>query len=321
MDFTAMALCFGDRRNRLPDVVSNLSLADIMTDTGNNLEVNVTTPEVKRVRASGPILLLAILFVVGAFATWYFTWFGRDLSDADISQYLVDEKHPRRVQHALLQIQQRLERGDPAAKQWYPQVVALADHPETEFRLTVAWLMGFDSKSQEFHQALLKLLQDREPIVRRNAALALVRFGDPSGRPELVAMLNPYAVKATAEGEVASTLKVGAPLARGTLLARITQPDKKIVEVRSPLPGKLERIDAPSGSSVVPGASLVTINSDEDSLWEALRGLALIGESKDLPAIEPYVSGSIASSDRIKQQASLTIKAIHSRATQSSSRL
>jgi pyruvate/2-oxoglutarate dehydrogenase complex dihydrolipoamide acyltransferase (E2) component len=176
--------------------------------------------------------------------------------------------------------------------------------------------MGFDSKSEEFHQALLKIVRDPEPIVRRNAALALVRFADPSGRPELVAMLSPYVVSATEEGEVESTLKGGAPLARGTLLARITQPDKKTVEVRSPLPGRLERIIAPSGSKVVPGAAIITINSDEDSLWEALRGLALIGEPQDLPAIEPFAKGTVVESDRIKQQATLTVKAIQSRADQ-----
>lgn len=284
-----------------------------MTSNDNNPEVRITTPEVTRLRASGPILILAVLFVMGAFLTWYFTWFGRDLSDADISQYLVDEKHPRRVQHALLQIQQRLERGDPSARQWYPQIVSLASHPETEFRLTAAWAMGFDSKSEEFHQALLKLVGDPGPIVRRNAALALVRFADPSGRAELVAMLSPYVVTATTAGEIASTLKEGATLARGTLIARITQPDNTTVEVRSPLPGKLERVIAPGGSKVVPGAPMITINSDEDSLWEALRGLALVGEPQDVPAIESYANGSVTLSDRIRQQAALTIKAIQSR--------
>src|SRR5688572_31856916 len=104
------------------------------------MEADNNAPELRRaaaaqrVRASGPILILAVLFVGGAFLTWYFTWFGRELSDADITQYLVDEKHPRRVQYALLQIQQRIERGDGNVKQWYPQVVAFSNHPETEFR-------------------------------------------------------------------------------------------------------------------------------------------------------------------------------------------
>ncbi|HET6890357.1 MAG TPA: HEAT repeat domain-containing protein [Pyrinomonadaceae bacterium] len=274
--------------------------------------MQIVTPEAKRLRASGPILILAVLFVGGAFLSWYFSWFGRSLSDEDISQYLVDEKHPRRMQHALSQIQQRIERGDPNAKQWYPQIIRLAAHPETEFRLTVAWLMGFDPRSEDFHQTLIQLLGDKEPIVRRNAALALVRFGDSRGRPELLAMLKPYEVQAPVAGEVASTLKEGAQLTRGTLLGRIKQADGQTIEVRSPLPGKLERILSPPGSQVSAGTGLVTINSDEGSVWEALRALALIGEKEDLVLVERYAQDA-AQSDRIKQQAALTAKAIQSR--------
>ncbi|MDQ5846405.1 MAG: HEAT repeat domain-containing protein [Acidobacteriota bacterium] len=286
-----------------------------MEDNGNKPGLTVTTPEVKRLRASGPILLLAILFVIGAFLTWYFTWFGRELSDADIAQYLVDAKHPRRVQHALLQIQQRIERNDPTAKQWYPQIVTLSGSAETEFRLTVAWLMGFDRNSEEFHQALLKLVQDPEPIVRRNAALALVRFNDPGGHRELIEMLKPYEVKATAEGKVNSTLQEGSSLTRGTLLIRIGKPDNTLTEIRSPLPGKVERVLAPSGTNVNVGTTVVTINSDEETIWEALRGLSLVGSTEELPLIEAYAQGSHGESARIKQQATQTIKAIQTRAS------
>ena len=283
-----------------------------MADTDNNPQIKADNPEVRRLRASGPILILAVLFVGGAFLTWYFTWFGRELSDADITQYLVDEKHPRRVQHALLQIQQRIERGDGNVKHWYPQMVAFSNHRETEFRLTVAWLMGFDNKSPEFHQALLKLAHDPEPIVRRNAALALVRFNDPSGREELLAILRPYELKSGSEGEVSSTLKEGSPVARGTLIGRIIQGDGKMMEVRSPLPGKIERILAPSGSKVASDAALLTINSDEQSVWEALRGLSLIGKPEDLPAVERFAQDA-AHAERIRKQAALTANAIKSR--------
>lgn len=285
-----------------------------MTENGNNPEMTVVVPAVNRLRASGPILFLAILFVIGSFLAWYFTWFGRGLSDSDISQYLVDEKHPRHVQHALLQIQQRIEKGDQTARQWYPQVINLTANPETEFRLTVAWLMGFDNQSEEFHQALLKLVTDPEPIVRRNAALALVRFNDSSGRPELVATLLPYELKTTVDGTVASTLKEGSQLARGTLLGRISLPDQNIIEVRSPLSGKLERLFVPNGSKVVPGTILLTINSDEGSVWEALRGLALVGNSSDVGVIDLFAKRMHPVSNRITQQALLTMKAIESRA-------
>ncbi len=283
-------------------------------ENGNNSEIKIVTPPVNRVRASGPILILAVLFVVASFLTWYFTWFGRGLSESEITKFLVDEKHPRHVQHALLQIQQRIERGDKSAKQWYPQIVALAASPETEFRLTVAWLMGADNTSAEFHSRLRKLLEDPEPIVRRNAALALVRFNDPSGRPEFIAMLQPFTVGAPATGILVSSLSSGAEISRGALLGRVQQPNGEIVEMRSPLLGKVDRTLVASGSSVSRGDAVLTIKSDEQSIWEALRGLSVVGEEDDLPLIERYASGAEPVSGRIKQQAALTANAIKSRA-------
>ena len=262
--------------------------------------------------ASRPILLLAVLFVAATFLAWYFSWFGRGLSDSDISKYLADENNPRHVQHALLQIQQRMERNDPSAKNWYPQLIALSGNQETEFRLTVAWLMGFDNKAPEFHEALLKLLHDAEPMVRRNAALALVRFNDGSGREELVAVLRPYVLQAPAQGMVASSMREGATLARRTLLARIQEPDGKVIELRSPLPGRVEKIAKPNGSQVKQDEELMTINSDEESIFEALRGLAFVGTAEDLPLIQSYANSNDVS-QRVKEQADLTAKAINSR--------
>lgn len=267
----------------------------------------------KRFRASGPILLLAILFVIGAFLTWYFTWFGRELSDADISQYLSEVHKPRHVQHALLQIQQRIERRDPAVKQWYPHVIRLAGNAETELRSTTAWLMGFDNQSKEFHETLMKLLQDKEPIVRRNAALALVRFGDSSGRNELRSILSPYQVVAPAGGTLLSSLNSDSPLTRGTLLARLRQTDGQISEIRSPLPGKIEKLIVQGGQQLETGAAILTIAPDEASIWEALRGLALIGEAEDVAAIRSYLANTPTVAGRIKEQAALTMKSIEGR--------
>jgi hypothetical protein len=279
-----------------------------MTGNGNHPEIKVSEMR-RRGPGSGPILILAGLFIAATFLAWYFSWFGRELSDTDISKYLADEKNPRHVQHALLQIQERVERGDANVKTWYPQLVALSNNPETEFRLTVAWLMGFDNSSPEFHNALSKLLQDQEPIVRRNAALALVRFNDSSGREELVSILKPYVLKAPADGVVASSMHEGTNVNRRTPLARIEQSDGKVVELRSPLPGRVNQIFKPNGSQTTRDDDLLSLNSDEQSVWEALRGLAIVGTSDDLPAIEAYASSTDASA-RVKEQASLTAKAI-----------
>ena len=283
-------------------------------ENGNHPELQIEVPRVKRFRASGPILILAILFVVASFLTWYFTWFGRDLNDSEITKFLVDEKHPRHVQHALLQIQQRIERGDKSAKQWYPQIVALASNAETEIRLTVAWLMGADNTSEEFHNALRKLLTDPEPIVRRNAALALVRFGDSSGRTEIVSILQPYVIKAPTSGILVSSLSSGAQVSRGALLARIQESNNEMATVRSPLNGTVDQILAINGHKISAGDPLLTLKSDEQSIWEALRALSIVGKEEHLWLVVRYASGGEPVSDRIKQQATLTANAIKSRA-------
>jgi hypothetical protein len=282
-----------------------------MTGNGNHPEIRVSEAR-RRIPGSGPILILASLFVVATLLAWYFAWFGRELSDADISKYLADERNPRHVQHALSQIQQRMERGDANVKNWYPQLITLSGNPETEFRLTVAWLMGFDNTSPEFHNALLKLVHDEQPLVRRNAALALVRFNDSSGREELIAILKPCVLKAPADGVVASSMHEGTDVGRRTPLARIEQSDGKVVEIRSPLQGRVNQIFKPNGSQVRRDEDFLSLNSDEDSVWEALRGLAIIGTREDLPIVQSYAESNDASA-RVKEQAALTAKAINHR--------
>ena len=102
-------------------------------------------------------------------------------------------------------------------------------------------------------------------------------------------------------------------MSRGTLLARIQQSNNEVIEMRSPLPGKIDRILVANGSRVSKGDAVLTIRSDEQSVWEALRGLSIVGQEEDLPLIERYASGTEQVSDRIKQQAALAPNAIKSR--------
>ncbi len=288
-----------------------------MKDNGHNSTVKVVAPAPNRMRASGPILVLAILFVIASFLTWYLTWFGRGLSDSEITRYLSDYSHPRHVQHALLQVQERIVRGDKTAAQWYPQILTLARNPETEFRLTTAWVMGSDNTSDAFHNALKSLLADSEPIVRRNAALALVRFNDASGRAELLSILTPLVVKAPVAGTLESSLAQGSSVSRGTMLARIRPADNQLVAMRSPLTGSIADLAAADGSVVTIDQTILTIHSDEESVWEALRALAVVGSAEDLKSIDEYANGSQTTNDRIKQQAALTAKAIRSHSNDS----
>ena len=96
------------------------------------------------------------LIVLMPFLFWWNTWFGRQLSEKQLAEYLQDQKHPRHIQHALVQIGEHITRHDASVTQWYPQVVRLASDPVEEVRNTDAWVMGQDTSGAGFHEALLE---------------------------------------------------------------------------------------------------------------------------------------------------------------------
>jgi biotin carboxyl carrier protein len=289
--------------------------------TGNNSHPEQTAQAAgePRRRSPWPLIVIAALFIIVPFFTWYGTWFGRSLSDADLEQYLNDEHSPRHVQAALNQIEERMEKMDASVKRWYPRIVELAYSPVAELRKTAAWVMGNDNKSEEFHRTLLRLLEDSEPVVRRNAAVQLVRFSDNRGRGELRAILRPYTLNAPVAGTISSTLSVGSRILEGTTVYRFKQTDGQTREVRSPLPGKISSVSIAAGAQVAVGDAILTIAPDGSFVYEALRALFLVGESDDLPDVQRYAAGVEGMPDQVKQQAAQTAKAILSRSEQKSS--
>src|ERR1700691_2889229 len=73
------------------------------------------------------ILVLTFAFVLMPFLLWYMTTITRPLNDADLASYFADTLHPRRAQHALSHIADRIMSPNPgiraSAKIWYPEVV------------------------------------------------------------------------------------------------------------------------------------------------------------------------------------------------------
>ncbi len=255
---------------------------------------------------------IAWLIVLMPFLFWWSTWFGRQLSDAKLNEYLHDINKPRHIQHALVQLSDRMSRHDPVAKKYYPDMVALATNASVEIRNTDAWAMGQDTEVPEFHQTLLKMLQDPALMVRGNAALALVRFGDASGRPQIVSLLQSANIVAPTAGKLTDTAKVGTAVREGGLVATIRSGDKT-VEARSPLTGRVAIVNMARGAQVAAGAQLAVVDPGEDQVWEALRALYVVGTPDELPVIARYEHEQPGLSDRIRQQAILTEHAIRQR--------
>jgi biotin carboxyl carrier protein len=254
------------------------------------------------------VTLFAVALVILPFLFWYDTWFGRRLTDGQIEKYLTDSKRPRRAQHALVQIGERLGEGDESVRRWYPKIIELASGNSEELRQTTAWIMGQDNRYEPFHQALLSLFRDPSALVRRNAALSLAAFGDSAGRSELCAMLRPAMIAAPVAGPVKYRLKVEDYVNPGTLVAWVGE-----VEVRAALPGEVRALIQPEGGEVSLGQPLVEVSPDEKHAWEALRALYMVGGGDDVEDVQRYARGVPGVSVKLRQQAALTLRQIQSR--------
>jgi hypothetical protein len=255
----------------------------------------------------------AWLIVLMPFLFWWNTWFGRHLSDQQLNEFLNDQKHPRHIQHALVQLGERLTVHDASAARWYPDLERLAAYPVEEVRNTDAWVMGQDTTEAGFHRALLKMLEDPSPMVRGNAALSLIRFGDAAGRLQIVVLLAPATIVAPVAGRVIGTDHVGTAIRQGGLIAKL-QNGQQIAEVRSPFSGRIRTLSTVAGAEILRGAELATVDPGAEQVWEALRALYLVGQPEDLPAIRIYQRDLPEIPNRVKEQAVLTEQAIRERA-------
>lgn len=258
--------------------------------------------------------LVAWLIVLMPFLFWWSTWFGRHLSNPQITEYLNDDKHPRHIQHALIQLGERMAQQDASAAQWYPQLLRLAVHPVEEVRNTDAWVMGQDISAPAFHETLLKMLQDSSPMVRGNAALSLVRFGDAAGRAQIVALLQPASIFAPDAGRVIDIDRVGTSVRQGGLIAKL-QTGGRATEIRAPITGRIHSLAVATGATVAAGAEIAAIDPSAEQVWEGLRALYLVGEPDDLAAIRVYERNVPEIPNRLRRQAALTEKSILSHAS------
>ena len=277
-----------------------------------------TTVRPRRRMSTGQRLLFLLvgwLIVLMPFLFWWNTWFGRQLPDKQLEEYLHDDKKPRHIQHALVQLGDRMAKHDAAVTRWYPDLVRLATYRVEEVRNTDAWVMGQDTTSPDaarFHETLLKMLNDPSLLVQGNAALSLVRFGDASGRPQIVALLAPALIPAPQAGKIVDTSTVGTPIHQYGVVAKLSS-SGQTVEIRSPIGGRIRTLMIHTGQNVAAGDEIATVSPASDQAWEALRALYLVGQPGDLPAILPYERDVPDIPDHIRQQAQLTEQAIRQR--------
>jgi HEAT repeat protein len=286
---------------------------DNPADVGDKPALRLSRPRMS-LRNRIIFFVTAWLVVLMPFMFWWSTWFGRPLTSKEMNEYLNDSSHPRHIQHAVVQLGQRMGQHDASAARWYPDLVRLASNPREEVRSTDAWVMGQDTGGQGFHEALLKMLADPSLVVRGNAALSLVSYGDSSGRPQIISLLQPVAIAAPSAGRIVDAAAIGTAIHQGGLVAKLQDSNGQISEVRSPISGRVRTPTTATGSNVNPGATIAIVEPGDEQAWEALRALYLMGQLQDLPAIRPYERELPEIPERLRQQAIETEKAIQQRA-------
>src|SRR5258707_13106645 len=252
-DITPRA-CQRRRRTKIQD--KDMASRSAMSETANPPSIVENSPAhpVRPRRGMSTrnrlfLFVTAWLIVLMPFLFWWSTWFGRRLSDTQITEYLNDDKHPRHIQHALVQLGERMARKDASATRWYPQLLRLASHSVEEVRNTDAWVMGQDISVAAFHETLLKMLQDSSPMVRGNAALSLVRFGDAAGRAQIIALLQPPTLVAPGAGRVVDIDKIGTSVRQGGLIAKIND-GSGTTEIRTPITGRIRSLSVATDATV-----------------------------------------------------------------------
>ncbi len=289
-----------------------------MTDSADIRSDAAAQRGAPRERSFFPIILLVI--VLGTIGWMCTDSFRSRLDDTKLAAALAPTASTTDAQHAAEEITQRIgeeiDRGGAPRGQgvttFYPALVAMAASPDVERRKSAAWAMQYDRKEPSFHVPLVGLLLDRDPYVARNAATSLAVRGSAAGRDVLLAMLQPYDVRAPISGNARMVLRRGDPIAAGHRIAMI-ELAKGEAEILSPIDGRAVVV-ATDGSVIADGAVLVSILSQSSAL-NAMQALLLpgIGTRADAEAIERFLTMYPDSEDKVLAQARASIAHLKAR--------
>jgi pyruvate/2-oxoglutarate dehydrogenase complex dihydrolipoamide acyltransferase (E2) component len=84
-------------------------------------------------------------------------------------------------------------------------------------------------------------------------------------------------------------------------------------ELRSPVPGRVEKAFVKDGDTWMAGAELFVIAPDAEQVEDALLGLAYLGTAEDLPDVERYARGVEWMPEETKAKAAQVAEAIKRR--------
>jgi biotin carboxyl carrier protein len=249
----------------------NRVLSVIRSSLRSLIGVRVLPPKGSPQRLVVVISLALFLTVVFPFAFWFLTWHGWALDPAQVESGLGEPLRPSRASQQILQIGEKLSRGDHSVRRWYPRIMQLAKTQDEDLRRNVAWMMGRDPEHDAFRAVLRDLLNDPVPLVRLEAALSLAQFHDDTARAELQSATQPYRVNSSVAGRLQMRIDTGDTTRPYTVVARIND-----VDVVASIPGKVAAVLAKDGQDVEKGQSLLAIERNVTQVEQARRALRVL---------------------------------------------
>jgi hypothetical protein len=84
-------------------------------------------------------------------------------------------------------------------------------------------------------------------------------------------------------------------------------------EVRAPVPGEVRDLPQKDGALVSAGTPLIELSADHNHVWEALRGLYLVGQPADLEDVQRFQRPMPGMPDSVQRQAVETADQIRTR--------
>ena len=203
------------------------------------------------------------------------TWFdAHPVGQTRLPEYLRDDKHPRHIQRAPVQMGERMSRRDAAVTKRYPELVRLATHPVEEVRNTDAWVLGQDTSTSAFDRSLADNAQSirRHSVQRQRSPFSCPLRRWSTRRQQIVSLCNWRPITALISGRVARCRQ-----SRGTVIhqARLILRSFRAIggtarcAVARLADAATHLILAQTGGSVKSGAELATCGSRAtDQVWE-----------------------------------------------------
>jgi len=200
------------------------------------------------------------------------TWFGRHLSDQQMTEYLHDSKKRGTFSRRWYRLATACLRNDASSKQWYPDLIGWRAMPVEEVRNPTRGDGPRTPPRAGFHETLMKMLSDSSPIgSRKCGAVARALWGCDRASADC-RVVQPARIACAFRTDALMGIRPGTPIPSGGLLAKLRLRDLPR-RSRFALNSRAHSVGGAAWCSVVGGGrEVAVVDTSTEQVWEALPG-------------------------------------------------